>query len=261
MLPSNFTMHTSCPQCPSSDAFAVYDDGHGHCFSCHYHRPSDALKQMEAAASAHLRDMTHNPGIKTVKDIVLPWDVSKTIDAKALAWLNLYGITREEIIKYDIRWSPSRHWLVFPYDGVTNDLVAYQARCFPQLGETKVDKKWMTFGPVSDVMLVLGADAPTGRALDSPVVIVEDIISAIKVARHTRAMPLFGSFLSPQKLLRLHKFFTKKIVMWLDADKYAEAISSARRAEMIGIATHVLYTSGDPKDYSDHDVKALLTNL
>jgi len=26
-----------CPLCPSSDAFAVYDDGHGFCFSCRGH--------------------------------------------------------------------------------------------------------------------------------------------------------------------------------------------------------------------------------
>ena len=27
----------SCPLCPSSDAFAVYDDGHGYCYSCQGH--------------------------------------------------------------------------------------------------------------------------------------------------------------------------------------------------------------------------------
>ena len=24
--------HISCPVCPSSDAFTIYEDGHGHCF-------------------------------------------------------------------------------------------------------------------------------------------------------------------------------------------------------------------------------------
>lgn len=34
---SNFVAHVSCPACPSSDGFAVYDDGHGWCFVCgHY---------------------------------------------------------------------------------------------------------------------------------------------------------------------------------------------------------------------------------
>ena len=38
---SRFTHHQPCPSCPSSDAMAVYDDGHGFCFSCNTHYPSD----------------------------------------------------------------------------------------------------------------------------------------------------------------------------------------------------------------------------
>lgn len=29
--------HIPCPSCPSSDAYCIYEDGHGHCFSCGYH--------------------------------------------------------------------------------------------------------------------------------------------------------------------------------------------------------------------------------
>jgi len=29
--------HIACPVCPSSDAYCVYADGHGHCYSCSYH--------------------------------------------------------------------------------------------------------------------------------------------------------------------------------------------------------------------------------
>lgn len=31
---SNLIRHTACPHCSSSDAYALYDDGHGHCYSC-----------------------------------------------------------------------------------------------------------------------------------------------------------------------------------------------------------------------------------
>jgi hypothetical protein len=31
---SEFIRHDKCNHCPSSDAVAVYADGHGHCFSC-----------------------------------------------------------------------------------------------------------------------------------------------------------------------------------------------------------------------------------
>tara|TARA_R110002020_G_scaffold168090_1_gene356760 strand:+ start:12880 stop:14481 length:1602 start_codon:yes stop_codon:yes gene_type:complete len=43
-----------CPQCPSSDAYAVYDDGHGFCYSCEGHvqedgsaTPKSKAKQVE----------------------------------------------------------------------------------------------------------------------------------------------------------------------------------------------------------------------
>lgn len=30
-----------CPSCPSSDAYHLYDDGHGYCFSCQYYKPPE----------------------------------------------------------------------------------------------------------------------------------------------------------------------------------------------------------------------------
>lgn len=36
-MSSELVEKRSCPLCPSSDAFAVYDDGHGYCYSCQGH--------------------------------------------------------------------------------------------------------------------------------------------------------------------------------------------------------------------------------
>ena len=40
-----------CPSCTSSDAYIEYDDGHGHCFSCNYHKRKD--KDTDMAVTAH----------------------------------------------------------------------------------------------------------------------------------------------------------------------------------------------------------------
>jgi len=37
-------LHIQCPVCPSSDAYVLYEDGHGHCFSCNYHYLPNSLK-------------------------------------------------------------------------------------------------------------------------------------------------------------------------------------------------------------------------
>ncbi len=38
---SQFSRHAPCPSCGSSDAFSVYTDGHGYCFSCQHYQHGD----------------------------------------------------------------------------------------------------------------------------------------------------------------------------------------------------------------------------
>lgn len=33
--------HIACPECPSSDGFCRYDDGHGYCYACNHYEPPD----------------------------------------------------------------------------------------------------------------------------------------------------------------------------------------------------------------------------
>ena len=56
---SNFLTHNPCPNCPSSDAFAIYDDGHGYCFSCGY-----TEKEFSVATATERREKV-NAGLIT----------------------------------------------------------------------------------------------------------------------------------------------------------------------------------------------------
>ena len=38
---SKMTKQGPCPKCQSSDAFTLYDDGHGYCFSCEFYKGTD----------------------------------------------------------------------------------------------------------------------------------------------------------------------------------------------------------------------------
>jgi hypothetical protein len=239
---------TSCPVCPSSDAYHIYDDGGSHCFSCHFHTFSDQVKLLERMA----RDKDEPQKPQEVKPLTLPDGCSSTIGHKALNWLHQYGITREEIIEHKLQWDDDRQWLVFPFrgtspkDGWTGPLLGYQARCFT----ASVHRKWYSQGDLSK----LGHHLGFTKHGESAIILVEDIVSAIKVSRHARCVPLFGSNISPVHLLRL-KYFTKKLIIWLDKDKYKEAISGAKRAEMIGMESYVVYTEDDPKACTDEHIK------
>jgi hypothetical protein len=84
-------------------------------------------------------------------------------------------------------------------------------------------------------------------------VIVEDILSAIKVGRQFDSIALLGSFI-PTKLL---DYFSKYaiIVLWLDEDKKATAIKFAHKfRQLSGKPVHVVSTRLDPKALSDEEI-------
>jgi twinkle protein len=63
---SIFIKHTSCPQCGSSDALAVYDDNE-HCFSCGYHKSykeseggEDHLEKHSSSSNSSLLPFTYS---------------------------------------------------------------------------------------------------------------------------------------------------------------------------------------------------------
>jgi hypothetical protein len=85
-----------------------------------------------------------------------------------------------------------------------------------------------------------------GTSLRTYLTIVEDSLSAIKVARHTDSLPLFGSSVDNTKLARVTKGYNNALV-WLDANKFPEAQSIAVRLALLGKNSRVVYTELDPK--------------
>lgn len=252
-----------CPECAKQGKDTSKDNlqrwqFHAHCFACGYHEFPDGKTRL--CQHLHTSDGTCgakewiNPDTgEIVKDekpeiLELPNDAGKTIDAKALQWLDKYGIMREEIIENDLRWSPFRQWLIFPIRGDTG-LIAYQGRNFGPNGP-----KWESRGNLATLFHIIGE----GVFTDQPLVIVEDIVSAIKVGRQFQCTPLFGSYMGLAKLAQM-RHVSKKLVWWLDADKYPDSIKQATRARPLGIDSKVVFTQKDPKEYSDEDIKAIIT--
>jgi len=90
------------------------------------------------------------------------------------------------------------------------------------------------------------------------VVLVEDIISAAKIARYVDAMPCLGSSISLRKLSVLRTLGYEQMAFWLDYDKWTNAVKMAGQAKLLGITTKVIQTELDPKEYEDGEIRALL---
>lgn len=247
---SSFLRHQACPRCRENgrdregNNLGVYDDGHEHCFSCGFYVPSDTIRRLEklVETEANTKVSREEPH----KGIYLPKDAGGTIDSKALEWLHKYDIRWDEMRAADVRWAAMREWLIFPYKGSDNEILAFQARCF-----SPNEPKWKTMGNVEDLTHLLG-DQGDG------IIVVEDIVSAIKVSRHATVMPLFGSHLGMKRLARL-RHLTKDITIWLDPDKYKNSMEFSRKAQVLGLKARAVYTEKDPKECTDEEIIATIS--
>lgn len=82
MNDSNFIYHTMCPSCNSSDACAVYDDGHSYCYSC------------DTRFRDKLSNTQQDKGKTRMGGLTKPADVFRAIPRR--------GLVKESIEKYQI---------------------------------------------------------------------------------------------------------------------------------------------------------------
>ena len=98
-----------------------------------------------------------------------------------------------------------------------------------------------------------------GVSGESPIVIVEDILSAIKCSRHTRSVALLGHTISIPQIKELRNQ-TDSIILMLDADVIHKALSLKKKFGFYFRNFSVVYLSNglDPKDMKDEELKELL---
>lgn len=237
--------HTQCPECKkqgrdnSANNLGVYSDGHTFCFSCGYHTAGDAIIQYK---NRHLEVQEVYTGP------VLPYDVTTEIPREPLEWFCSHGLDTNTLQKHNIMWSESRQMLVFPYF-IEGELLGWQGRVF---GEQSTRRKWFTQGRVDDFIYTLGVNLGV-------LVLVESIVSAIKVSRVCASSPIFGSHISNERLLRINKFYDK-IIIWLDPDKRTVALRAAQKARLFGLEAHVVLSDMKPKDYTIEEIERFVND-
>jgi hypothetical protein len=92
------------------------------------------------------------------------------------------------------------------------------------------------------------------------VVLVEDIVSAIKVGRSFGAMPMFGSYLSPERMSKLaKKDAIKHFCVWTDEDKWSTSIYLSRTLSVLRPSVS-LYSERDPKYHNNSEIKSKVSD-
>lgn len=244
-----FLKYEPCPKCRSigrdnrGDNLAVYDNG-AHCFSCGYHRSNSPARVAHAAR----RDLN-------VPKESLPRDFTREVPAAALKWLLQWGLPWS-YWKETIGFSPYHSRLVFL---VGQPLAFSIGRLIPELvqesSETPTStnkRKWFVWGDCHKHAEVYG----TGRT----VVLVEDLISAAKVARTEEAIaiPLFGTAIHNPVLYYLMQE-QKPIILWQDKDQQEKVYHRAATLQsIVNQPVRVVISDKDPKSYSIDELKQFI---
>ena len=114
---NEFVRHEACPFCTSSDAFAVYSDGSGYCFSCGNHRRSEGNQNMSFQNNRR-KDPRSSPQTNSTR-------VSYDGD---FARITSRNITEDTCRKFNVRVDTVRNVIKFPYYSDTGRIVAYKER-------------------------------------------------------------------------------------------------------------------------------------
>lgn len=233
-----------CPKCAErgadtrADNLSLYSDGHKYCFGCGFYERGDI-------------NISFIPQIKSEKPqnyFYLPEDSSPDLPYSVTEWLyKTCHFTMEDIINNKILWSNKMLWLIFPIE-VAGSMIGFQARNFNK------DKpyKWYTRFPKQDNFIILG------KKIIDKLVFVEDIISAIRVARIGATVPLFGSTMPDNVFIKTRRLGFNQVVIWLDEDKYPESIRYSERARELGLKSRIIHTTLDPKNHTATEISHLI---
>ena len=186
----------------------------------------------------------------------LEYDPSK-FHPLANVWLNRYGITHEERKQYGIAWSDYYGRVLLPVY-MNAELVAYQLR---RILPDDDGPKYLTTRKAGVKHQLWQA----GQYVEGGVmVLTEDILSAIKVARVANATALMGTHTPQENLEYILRFRPDVVLLWLDDDNpdVRDKQRKAYRRIRAFVPTHIVHSHGrDPKDHTTAEIQEVINGF
>jgi DNA primase len=251
-LPQGSKIRTRCsePGCGKDNSQLISHDERGYrawCFRCRIPKfEGHGLRSIELI-ERHKKERA----IRREARVELPADYTLEVPARAAIWYYKYGISAELAASYGIGYTPDLDRVVLPvYE--EDELIALQMRA---VDPWRKPKYLNPQGPRVSSALFESAPA-TGVTI-----VVEDILSAIKVGRVHHCTSILGTTMTDQRALKIAER-NQKAIIWLDGDKAgAKGASSAeRQLQLFGVDVSRITTSGDPKTYSLEAIRSIIEN-
>jgi hypothetical protein len=248
-----FLRYEPCPRCQSAgrdrsgDNLGVYSDGSAHCFAgCGYHIfPKHAERKEEK------QDGDEDKA-------VLPRDFTREVPALGWKWLLQYGLSYSYWRPF-VGYSPSDERLILTFSEPPRFSIG---RYLGTDGGTKdgrgkwiqrPPRKWKFYGAGHEYVELLGGQN------QGPIVLVEDLVSAHKVAQVAPCLCLFGTHVH-DVAIKLLLSYNNEVVLWLDADQYTLLQKKVNRLQtLLNRPVRFVSTEKDPKSYETEEIRQRLT--
>ncbi|MHC4640085.1 MAG: hypothetical protein ACYS32_00470 [Planctomycetota bacterium] len=197
------------------------------------------------------------PENSAVAKVTLPQGFTTDIPAPGLAWLYKYDLSDQDISFFNIGYTPRLNRVILPVYRDDGKLIYWQGR---NLGTvTEQSPKYCNVRAVrTDVWMDLTSDdiSPEGDR----VVLVEDILSAIRVSKTEPTIGLLFAYIPDPLVLSLAKEY-EQIILWLDPDKQNRMVKRVNRYRAFGINVVMIRASQDPKFYSAKEINQKLMEV
>lgn len=225
------------------------DDGSvsAYCFRCGkrgFHTPefSSIQKARDRIKRGEKSDNKDSRGYKRPYDTDIKTSNWPTY---AIKWLKQWGVTNNEILKYEVGYSSYFDRLIFTIRW-DSEYHGYASRaCNP----TDTKPKWLVFSDSTPFYTRSEEEEQAGT-----LVLVEDIISAIRVARYTDSLALLTTTIATNTLAAIASY--DKFIVWLDDDNRQVKLNQLRLARRLGMfgSVKVIHHT-DPKRCDDGYIK------
>lgn len=248
---------TKVRHCGDSPAMLISHSEKGyscHCFRCeepsahkfvsHGMRSIAEIQRHKAELQQHKNKPPH-----------LPDDFTLDIPVQH-AWFLKYGISLDVARKYGFGYSEFFHRIIIPIRG-RNGLQAVHMRAISPLDKPK----YLNLGKPKDNLLFWAGGWNLRH--DAKLIIVEDVLSAIKVQlAGYDAVALNGSSITDYQAVLLADY-NMPLYIWLDNDKAGVegAYKAAKQLVFQGADEHLFIVSGhtaDPKTYNKEEIASYI---
>lgn len=240
------TVSISCPYCQKTNetSMSVTREQFGilyHCFRAKCSGSSGFIPSVSFEETQPKKEFT--PAKYT--------DELQSLDEERAHFLkNKFGITETEMQLAGIRYNPHRGTYVYPIRDARGYDVGILDRDYSGERTPKALVYWLKDVPHLHF-------CPWGDLRTDSVLIVEDVVSAIKASRYIDTVALLGTGLNTQQIAHLASLYRSAIIT-LDNDAFDKAMKYKKKYEFYFDELSALYLVKDIKDMYDKDIEALL---